>query len=341
MTSVGNGTYTLKIIGSRRGVNVYLDVNQRSIQRKKSICAHLLNLLLPGVGLLYWGRMGQGAYWVVGSVIYALILMSFWLIFHIHPHPLCSIAGLTWVFAQGHLIMRVLSSPPAQQPWSRKVTGIFPYFSLAFLGLLPIILTLYLGFTRLYAFIRVPNDSMFPQIYQGDLIAVDRRGFSDGLPLNGALVAFECVGVGPVIMRVISSNSAHLTPLKLTRSNEQIYINSRPLFKSLVKVSASLWTQEETRRAQYLRFYEEKTVSSASAYVVAYPRYPDAPQVPSEHTLGKNTLFVLSDHRGSKDTWSACEGVVDRVKLIGAPRYIYSHTPTHTPYGDRRGLIVK
>jgi hypothetical protein len=341
MTSVGNGTYTLKIIGSRRGVNVYLDGSQGSNQRKKSICAHLLNFILPGVGLLYWGRMGQGAYWVVGSVIYTLILMSFWLIFHVHPYPLGSIAAFTWIFAQGHLIMRVLSSPPAQQPWSRRVTGIFPYFSLALLGLLPIILTLYLGFTRLYAFIRIPNDSMFPQIYQGDLVAVDRRGFSDGLPIDGALVAFECAGVGPVIMRVIISNTAHLTPLKLTRASEQIYIDSRPLFKLPVKVSASLWTQEETRRAQYLRFYEEKIKSSASAYVVAYPRYPDAPQVPSEYTLGKNTLFVLSDHRGADDTWSACEGVVDRVKLIGAPRYIYSHSPSQAPYDDRRGLVIK
>lgn len=160
--------------------------------------------MMPGVGLYYWERKARGSRLIVCWVLYVMGALLWWLLSPFHSYRLSLYICLPWGMLVLWLWHEVGRTPPAGLSWVRHVDRVVTSLGLVVLAWLPILLTLQLIFSRALLHIRVEDSSMFPVLVSGDLVAVDRRVSRPERLSLGALVAVECKGVGPRVMRLIA-----------------------------------------------------------------------------------------------------------------------------------------
>ncbi len=98
------------------------DFNLINTPTKSKWAAHLLNLIFPGVGLIYWRRGTAGLYWLGLSLGVSVGFISIWMLYPFLPQLLASYLALYWGLAQWVLYEKVNARAATQSIWSRNVS---------------------------------------------------------------------------------------------------------------------------------------------------------------------------------------------------------------------------
>ena len=329
---------------------MYFDSNRDLTRTKRIGLAHALNLFMPGVGLLYWGRGNEGAYWIFGISLSLSTTLVLWSFTSLHPRCLLWCLGGIWIYIQYIVYKKILETPQAEQKWSRYPRSILPYITLALLALTPVIAATYLSFGRIYTFVRVHDQLMFPKILKGDLVAVNRLAFGGDMPPVGSTIAIQCPNYGVSIRRVIASGPALAKQaahkVKINRSSQQLVVDRQKLQQDPIQYDVSLFTSSERKFKAKLTSYLEIPLNSiGQPYIVAYPRNQykknnSNDNVNLTYTLKSREILVLPDVRNLNIEGADCAGVISESKVLGEARYIYDVKSLVSPYSKRIGLHI-
>ena len=158
------------------------DFHFRQPSPKSKLLAHVLNLIFPGVGLLYWRRTSRGARWCALTLLICLSSVGVWVLYPCLPQLFAALMGLGWFMVQWHLFDSIRVEAPDHNRWRRRGGEFLPFLGLAFLCSSLVTLIIYVSFTRVYSLIHVTDTSMYPQILPGDVLLVNRRAQGDKQP---------------------------------------------------------------------------------------------------------------------------------------------------------------
>ena len=344
-----------------------------SSTRSARLIAWLLDLLMPGVGLYYWERKARGSRLIVCWVLYVMGVLLLWLWSPFYGVRLALYIGLPWGALTLWLWHEVRVTPPASLSWVRHVDRVSSSLGLVALAWLPICLTLQLIYARALMHIRITEDAMFPALVSGDLVAVDRRIHRPEDLKLGALVAVECKGVGPTVMRLIAfeprraltidfdefgglkeTKEAQIKPPEV-KTGEPIETGLvlldqilRPRLNESDQIEAWLkplvrWAPPEEALISTLLWTVSSplmTVDGASAppHLVSVKRYQSSALKAQRLTLPQGQLLVLPDLRDPSSRAMSCAGVTSPRHLLG--EVIYVQSQDRDAYARRRGLSL-
>ena len=218
--------------------------------------------------------------------------------------------------------------------------GVAPFLGLALFCLSAISLAAYVSLTRVYSFVHVHNNSMFPQILSGDTVLVDRRVPDDQLQRVGQLIAYDSSSDGAVIARVIASqNSARSVEIQ----GINISFDGQPLVLKPVEVDVPYLQDGARQRIRSSQFFLEHLPRQASTegWLISQPLNSVQPPLKFSGRLGTNALLVLPDVRYPEyDQMIRSAEIIDRARVIGIPVMIVSSTHDHAHSYSRRGLTL-
>lgn len=312
---------------------------------KHSWTAHLLNMVFPGVGLIYWRRGGHGLLWLSLALGFSAGLISVWMIYPFLPQILISSLLLFWAIAQVILSQHIKQRASTENLWSRDAS-VLPFIGLSTMCLSLICFVLYIAMTRVYTFVSVRDMSMFPQLLRGDLVLVDRRSYSERPFYEGELIAYDSSVTGVTLSRVIAAPE-RTTRVEVTGDN--VSLGGHVYHHELVNVDVPHLTdfQGLDTEQTFLRYYLEYPPQSGAAvarppWLIGSPVDPKRRELSLSGHLGKNTLLVLPDVRTTPRKKLTHHGeIIDRSRVIGRPLLIISSSFPHPSASSRRGLRIR
>ena len=312
---------------------------------KRAWIAHGLNIIFPGVGLIYWRRGERGLFWLGISLGFSVGLISLWMISPFLPQILIASLLAYWAIAQGYLFRCVIEEAPTETLWSRDAS-LIPFIGLSTLCLSLICFVLYIGMTRVYTFVSVRDMSMYPQLLKGDLVLVDRRSYEDHPFLIGEVIAYDSSVTGVTISRVIAAPESSA---RVEVSSSGVSLGDRVYHLESVSVEVPHLTDFEGLEDDQkflVYFLEYPPVSSSQSegepWLISMPVDPKRRELSLNGHLGKNTLLVLPDQRSAPSVKLIHRGeIIDRSRVIGRPVLVISSTFTHPAASSRRGLSIK
>ena len=312
--------------------------------KKKAWIAHLLNLVFPGVGIMYWRRDASGLLWLFITSLSFVGLMSFWMISPFLPQLLASLLGLLWITLQWVSIQEVNQLDPLEAKWRRGPYGATPFVGVALLCVSLMSLVAYLSLTRVYSLVQVQDNSMFPTLLQGDILLVDRRVKEGEKSQVGSLVVYNSTTTGVSIARVIASPDE---ASRVEVNGVQVRWDDTLLRKEPVAIDVPRFQGKERERLNQRRYYLERppmtdkgeTSKNVSGWFVSEPiDKPSRPFSLSGH-LGLNTLLVLPDSRNEAGPQVGGRGeIIDRARILGVPVMIVTTRSEAEEAETRRGL---
>ena len=322
------------------------DFNLINTPTKSKWAAHLLNLIFPGVGLIYWRRGTAGLYWLGLSLGVSVGFISIWMLYPFLPQLLASYLALYWGLAQWVLYEKVNARAATQSIWSRNVS-LPPFFGLSILCLSLISLVIYIGMTRVYTFVHVRDMSMYPQLLDGDILLVDRRVQAHQEFNVGEVVVYNSNSTGITVSRVISAPKRHA---RVEVVGAQVKIMDQPYYQEAVTIDVEHLHGGDVRELDqslgYLRHYVEyppvnEQLDDENYWLVSEPLDPSRGQLSLTGHLGKNTLLVLPDMRTPPTNQLAHHGeIIDRSRVIGRPLIVISSSFPHPYSSSRQGLKI-
>ena len=335
-----------------------------------------LDLLMPGVGLYYWERKARGSRLVVMWVAYVMGALALWLWRPFHSDVLTLWIALPWGGLTLWLWREVSVTQGAELSWLRRSERLSSSLALVCLAWLPIGLTIELISSRVTLFVRVQDHSMFPSLLRGDLVAVDRRTSVLDELKPGALLAVECKGQGPVLMRLQAvagtrersfklnelgglteltepkeSGSSGLTAQepRAAQEREAIEAGLRLLDQLLAHymdqsdeleawlLSLPLWAPEE-RDLILSSLWSRSSGESLPSHLVAAPRYQEAPLRAIHFTLPRAQVLMMPDLRDVGSRAMRCAGPSPVSRVLGQALYVQGQD--RDAYARRRGLSL-
>jgi len=344
-----------------------------SSMRSARLIARLLDLMMPGVGLYYWERKARGSRLIVCWVLYVMGVLLLWLLSPFYGLRLALYIGLPWGALTLWLWHEVGVTPPASLSWVRHVDRVSSSLGLVALAWLPICLTLQLIYSRALMHVRISDDAMFPALISGDLVAVDRRvNRPEDLRL-GALVAVECKGVGPRVMRLIAFEPRRaltiafdefggLKEVKEGQASPAQVEAGEPIEAGLVLLDQILrprlnesdqleawleplvtWAPPEEALISTLLWTLSSPLhmaddSASTHHLVSVKRYQSSAMKAKRLTLPQGQLLVLPDLRDPSSRAMSCAGVTSPRRLLG--EVIYVQAQDRDAYARRRGLSL-
>jgi hypothetical protein len=307
---------------------------------KSELIAHLLNLMFPGVGLIYWRRESSGFYWCILSLGLSIVGLSLWILTPFLPQLLASLFALGWLMIQWHVFDQVRELEADQSSWRRRSVGVTPFLGLAVFCLSLVCLTTYVTLTRVYSFVYIHNHSMFPQMLPGDVILVDRRIPEDQIRSVGQLIAYDSNTHGVVIARVLASNK---NAKSIEIQGVSIQFDHQALTLQPIEVEVPHLCDEDRQRIRSSQFFIESLPgkSRAEGWLVSQPLNNIRPPLKFSGRLGKNALLVIPDVRyPEQDQVIRTAEIIDRARVIGIPVMIVTSTHPHPRAYSRRGLTL-
>ena len=335
----------------------------------------LLNLLLPGAGLLYWERHPRGSRLMLASVTYLLACLALWFAFPFHTKGLAALCLTPWLLAQGYLFMLLWRAPPAHLSWSRHPSRLSVALGALAVALSPLILLSSLLFFKVILWVKVSDQGLFPLALKGDVLAVDRRVIAPSELSPGELVVINCAQRGPVLRRFVTyaargpllmtegplgelsfvsadkgsggsvasrAPTARLTGALTLEELEQLedvldarFAWSDELTRQLLKEAP--WEPEERALIEAYRWRWERFLGEEGAHLSATRRFPKGRPKARVERVEVGELFVRSDRRGEGKGEGSCEGAFHASKLLGRPLYVHRGA---SPYTRREGLSL-
>ncbi|MEE2645239.1 MAG: S26 family signal peptidase [Myxococcota bacterium] len=319
-----------------------IEYGSPSRMRKSPLTAHLLNLLFPGVGHLYWGAR-QGALVASGLVLSCCGLILYWFQVPSHPLPLLCGFALFWSLLVVVLTLHFRKLPPhgvLRHPLSPS-PPLVRYLLYVIGGLTPLALAFF-AFQVTFRLERISESSMFPLILAGDTVLIDQRSYIERAPRVGELVAFQRERAQVQVARVVAKGGEslileHGVPSESGRAISHVELVELQL--------PNLQGKDATRLRRSIAYLEN---NHGVSYPVFYARYPERfyPSLPINQ-VAVGSVYVLPDNRDALKNEKIQFGEVYYAELIGKPLYIYSHqerrgetdeTGQMAHYLGRRGL---
>jgi len=294
---------------------------------------------MPGAGLGYWERSARAARVVAGAEVAVMGALAAWVYAPLHPWALAGALAAAWAPLQLWLAGEVARAPAAEQSWARRPEGLWAQGALVALCWAPPLLTVELCRARLFCLTRVWDDSMSPQLLEGDVLLVDRRAFVERAPRPGELVVVECPSVGPVVTRALSSVAR--APLQARRGEGgEVEVGGARFPRAPARPEYANASPEEREALRARRWWLERPPGGRAPYLVGLPRFPSAPPQAVELRVEEGELFVLPDVRDVGAPYMRCSGRVGASRLLGKPLFVYAHA-SPTPRPSRRGLRAR
>ena len=314
---------------------------------KRVWIAHVLNVLFPGIGLMYWRRDASGLFWLSCTLTSLVALMSFWMMYPFVPQLLVSLIILFWTGVQWILFEEVSTHPPTESQWRRAPYGVAPFTGLALLCISVISLVAYLSLTRVYSWVHVRDYSMFPLLLPGDVVLVDRRVKQSRFQ-TGQLVVYNSTTTGHTIARIIAS------PREAKRvevNGVQVSYDTQLVPLNPVSLKVDRFTEKEKALLSQRRFYRERPLFPRSkdqsnqdkelGWFVSEPIDRPTRNLSLSGHLGRNTLLVLPDARNQRDQQVGGRGeIIDYSRVIGTPVLIINSASSDPRLATRRGLSL-
>lgn len=347
-------------------------ISKSASQRGSRLIARILDLLMPGVGLFYWERRARGSRFIVFWVAYLMLILFSWLWRPFHSDFLILYIVLPWSTLTIWLWHEVAIAPPAELKWVRHIDRMSTSLGLVVLAWLPLFLTLQLIFSRALLWVRVSDDSMFPTIISGDLLSIDRRVNRVNQLRPGSLIAVECRGVGPTIMRLITYASRQTLEVELDELGgiKAVELPSvqpsqeamgEPIQTGLILLdqilkarleesdrietwldSVVVWEPHEDQLIRNLLWSQAKPISPSQTsypfHLVAVRRYQDPQMKAQRLRILPGQILVLPDLRDPNSRAMSCGGVTSSSRILGEVKYIQSQD--REAYARRRGLSL-
>ncbi len=290
--------------------------------------ALLLTLAMPGLGHVYTGAFAGGLLRYLTGFFGGLLFLLAWRAFLFAPHLPLAVLGLTYLFYLCVLMVQVWRrSGPSTKDYALQgfnhpvIYGTLLFFChLAPATLLADRITRDVVGTTL-----VQDGAMFPMLFIGDEVLLDRTAYRSRPPRKGDLVALQVKGTREVVVRRVIAGPRDT----LSFEGRNVVVNAMALKRrQLGDLSIAGVDNRGRPRDVFLSGWIE--VNDRSAYTVTHR--PDRERAtPGPSVLAEGYWYVMSDNRESGPD-SRDFGPVTLDSLIGRPLYVWwSRRP------DRRG----
>ena len=288
-------------------------------KERYGVVASFMTVVAPGLGYQYVGKLVVGVA-INLAFLFSLELFLFsWIILKFFPFLPGLVFVILWITLFYFLIRNVQKR---SKQWGKKyvLTGgnhWLPYFVTAtFSFLLPLGILLYLTFTSLFSFVKVNDNTMSPNLIQGDWTLVDRTYYWNTSPDRGDLVLIqnplEADKENVILVRVIGIGGDIVqlegeTPLvNFERLRHHIYDHIKTEVISDFDTDGTLYL--ETNKHDDYRYLIHFRISG-------YPYISEPVEVDSGY------FYVLADNR-SQPIGSPEIGLVPREMILGKPLYV-------------------
>ena len=279
--------------------------------------AVLLNLLMPGLGLVWLGqlRRGVGVFFVVALAFATFGVVAWWTNLFL---PRAAVIGaVAWLYVQ------VLLAIAARRPVGRRFAGGLPErfdHPLFYLGLLLALEVLPGWFLcrvaadRLLVCFTVADRNGFPELLPGDRVYGSRRAFTAEPPQPGTLVVVDGVLPDPTVLRVMAVPGE-----EVALEGGTVVVDGRARFREpAVGVLAREPVRAEVESIRAFREWVDRL-----SYEVYVPQDVE-PQDVAPRRLGADEYFLLADLRdveGVSDSRSV--GPIPAANILGRPLWVW------------------
>lgn len=284
----------------------------RMLSRRRPLLAAVLNILFPGLGLIYAGKPARGVAWLLA--ILATVVPAAAVVLLVPIAPVNEIMLLA-VLLTGPVAGAWLAWTAARQAADPFPTSRWNQASVYFGYVVVVVLTTNLLFDgvirpHLIQAFRNPSGSNEPMLLIGDYFYVDKLRARE--PQRGRLVVFESVEEPDllVVKRIVA-----LAGDTIAGTGDRLMLNGQPVIEpyaqphaldsATARDSTTLATMAELKRRLAPLDRTEWSLTSWGPLVVP-----------------PSTMFVLGDNRGSSYD-SRFYGPVPSSHIRGWPRMIY------------------
>ena len=300
--------------------------------------ATALNLLVPGLGVVYCGHARRGICVALGAWLGLLgLLAGGWLTGAFVLRPL-GLVAIAWVYLQAGLaahVRRLCRNAGRAYVLKAYNRGLAYLGMVVALGLVPGLGLV--GFVRAHAGVaRVDDVAMFPRLAPGDRILFDRGAFRSRRPARGELVVAVMGGAVPRVLRVIG-----LPGERVVHRERQILVDGQPLPRAAY-AQVYLEPSLEDRAPPGPLLAALEYVPSEGLHYRVFHAEVDGPPIVGDVQLGPDEYFLAGDFRSDPHPAdSRTLGPIPARRILGAPRHvIWSRHPARGILWSRIGTPV-
>ncbi len=279
----------------------------------------LLTLLMPGLGHVYAGAFAGGLLRYLAGLFGGLLFLLAWRAFLFQPHLPLAVLALTYVIYLFVLLREVWqrTGPATRDYVLQGFNHPVIYGSLLILcHALPAALLGDRISKDVVGATQVQDGAMFPMLFIGDEVLLDRTAYRARPPRRGDLVAMRVKGTREVMIRRVIAAPRDTVSFE----GRQVIVNAMPLEREeLGDLSLSGVDNRGEPRGMHLAGWRER--NGRASYVVTHR--PDRERAsPGPAVIPDGQFFVMSDNRDSGPD-SRDFGLVAHDGLIGRPLYVW------------------
>lgn len=302
--------------------------------------AVLLTVLMPGLGHVYAGAFAGGLLRYLGGFFSGLLFLLAWRAFLFQPHLPLAVLALTYVAYVIVLIVEVVgrTGPRTREYALQGFNHPVIYGSLLILcHAVPTGLLADRIGKDVVGKTEVSDGAMFPMLFIGDEVLLDRTAYRRRPPRRGDLVALRLADRRDLMIRRVIAGPRDTVAFE----GRKVSVNGIPLEREeLGDLSLAGVDNRGEPRGLHLAGWRER--NGDRAYVVTHR--PDRERAtPGPAVLDDGQFFVLSDNRDSGPD-SRDFGPVAQERLLGRPLYVWwsrrPERPNLTDW-DRIGLAAR
>ena len=294
-------------------------VYQGEVAPRRRSVAVLLTLLMPGLGHVYAGDFAGGLLRYLTLFFGAVAFLVAWRAFLFQPHLPLVVLCATLLVTLGVFLREVWerSGPASRDYVLRGFNHPVVYGSLlVFCHALPVGLMIDRTASALVAAVDVADGAMFPMLFIGDQVLIDRTAYRSFAPERGDLAVVRRPGSSRLLVRRVTAVPGEVVSFEEGRP----VVNLEPLPRR-ARGALSLAGTSNLGRPSDLHLHGYRERNGRTSYDVTYrPDHP-GPSIPPRK-LDDGDYYVVADNRDAGPD-SRDFGPVRRSAIVGRPLYVW------------------
>ena len=269
--------------------------------RAATLLGRLMDLVLPGSGMLWLGRRSEGWNAILAWAFLPSLMAAAVALLELDPRRAFLALGVLYLAMQ--LLLWLAPGTPALPPrGTRAVAGVLVYAALAGLAVAAL--------SRSVTFVTIPDHGLWPGLLPGERVLVRRADFVAHPPEAGELVAAR-TPKGVVVARVVALGGDLLEVSGPSVRRNGIEVAADDLGELALPVAG-----EEAPEAKDLRAWRERF--DESEHLVFFRR--GVSMAPVRAVVDEGSVFLLADNRSTADAADSRQrGPVALSDLLGRP----------------------
>ena len=288
--------------------------------RAAGVLARLLDLVLPGTGMLWAGHRNEGWNAILAWAFLPSLMATSVVLLDLDPRRAVVALCVVYTAMQGLLWLTPLGTVQAPRA-SRAVAGALLYVVL--LGLAT------LSMSRSVTLVTVPDHGQWPGLLPGEHVMVRLEDYSESPPDVGELVAAR-TAKGVLLARVVAGADD-----RLEVSGPTLRLNGAEVAADDLGDLSLAGSEADSAEARNLRTWRERC--GGHSHIVFFAR--GVTMAPVKVDVPEGQVFLLADNRSTaRASDSRDRGTVDVRDLVGrAEMVLWSPGPGLMPRWDRIG----